>query len=79
MALANRAIAVPIVAVITSFHILIGSITRPVRLALLPYLGDHIIVCGSRTLTEAALTTLAKRRHKRPVLTLVVDESEAQM
>ena len=54
-------LALPIVAVLASFHVLIGSITRPARLALLPRTSGHIVVCGSETLTEAALASLAAR------------------
>jgi hypothetical protein len=54
-------LAVPIVAVLASFQALVGSITRPARLALLPHSSGHIVVCGSESLTEAALITLASR------------------
>ncbi len=53
--------AVPLVAVLASFQVLIGSITRPARLALLPLASGHIVVCGSEAMTEAALIALAKR------------------
>lgn len=54
-------LAVPIVAVLASFQALVGSITRPARLALLPHSSGHIIVCGSEQLTDAALVALASR------------------
>jgi RyR domain/TrkA-N domain len=54
-------LALPIVAILASFDVLVGSITRPARLALLPYMTGHIVICGSDALTEAALTNLASR------------------
>ena len=54
-------LAVPIVAVLASFQALVGSITRPARLALLPHSSGHIVVCGSEALTDAALVALASR------------------
>ncbi len=65
--------AVPIVAVLASFQILIGSIMRPARLSLLPHTSGHIIVCGSETLTEAALTALAQRGREVVVVAAKVD------
>lgn len=54
-------LAVPLVAVLASFQILVASITRPARLALLPRISDHIVVCGAPGMTEAALAVLAAR------------------
>jgi hypothetical protein len=54
-------LAVPIVAVLASFQALVGSITRPARLALLPHSSGHIVVCGPEALTDAALVALASR------------------
>ena len=51
----------PLVAVLASFQVLIASVTRPARLALLPHISGHIVVLGSSSMTEAALTTLAAR------------------
>jgi hypothetical protein len=52
-------LAVPIVAVLASFQVLIASVTRPARLALLPHIAGHVVVCGSSSMTEKALMTLA--------------------
>ena len=49
-------LAVPIVAVLASFQALVGSITRPARLALLPHSSGHIVVCGPEALTEPRLS-----------------------
>ncbi|WP_291577066.1 RyR domain-containing protein [Bradyrhizobium sp.] len=54
-------LAVPLVAVLASFQALVSSITRPARLALLPHSSGHVIVCGSESLTDAALIALASR------------------
>ena len=51
----------PLVAVFATFNVLVGAITRPVRLALMPYIEGHVVVCGAEQLTEAALKTLAGR------------------
>lgn len=67
-------LAVPIVAVLASFQVLIGSITRPARLALLPHTSDHIIVWGSETLTESALAALASRGQQ---VVIVADKMDA--
>src|SRR5262245_55981175 len=47
-------LAVPVVAVLATFQVLIASITRPARLALLPYTSGHIVVCGSAQITQSA-------------------------
>lgn len=52
---------VPLVAVLASFHVIVGAVTRPLRLALLPRTKGHIIVYGDSKLTESALATLAAR------------------
>jgi len=57
-------LAVPVVAVLATFQVLIASITRPARLALLPYTSGHIVVCGSAQITQSALKTLASRRQQ---------------
>jgi RyR domain/TrkA-N domain len=54
-------LAVPLVAVLASFQVLIASITRPARMALLPRIADHIVVCGFAGMTETALETLVAR------------------
>jgi TrkA-N domain len=57
-------LAVPVVATLATFQVLIASITRPARLALLPYTSGHIVVCGSAQITQSALKTLASRRQQ---------------
>lgn len=54
-------LAVPLAAALATFNILVGSITRPVRLALLPRTSGHIVVIGPGRLTDAALLMLAER------------------
>jgi hypothetical protein len=53
-------LAVPIVAAMATFNILVGSITRPARLALLPHTTGHIVVTGAEQLTEGAIKQLAR-------------------
>jgi len=65
---------VPLVTVVGSFHVLVGSITRPMRIALLPHARKHIVLCGSKTLTEAALIALTKRQHR---IVIVAKPSDA--
>jgi hypothetical protein len=53
--------AVPIVSVVASFQILVASLTRSARLAMVPHIAGHVVVCGFAGLTEKALSTLAER------------------
>lgn len=55
---------VPLVAVLASFNVLMGTVTRPLRLALLPRARGHIVVLGDTKLTEAALIKLSERGQK---------------
>jgi hypothetical protein len=57
-------LAVPTVALLASFQILIASFTRPARLALLPYTTGHIAICGSGRMTQDALALLASREQQ---------------
>ena len=52
---------VPVVALIATINVLVGAITRPMRLALMPYAKGHVVLCGAAQLNEAALNTLADR------------------
>lgn len=54
-------LALPLVAILASFQIMVGAVTRPFRLALMPRERDHIILHGVNQMTEAALLTLARR------------------
>ena len=51
----------PLVAVFATINVLVGAITRPMRLALMPYAKGHVVVCGAAQLNEAALNTLVDR------------------
>jgi hypothetical protein len=53
--------AVPMVAVLATLNVLIGAITRPARLAMMPRARGHIIVSGAERMTEEALKGLAAR------------------
>jgi RyR domain len=76
LALQIARLAVPLVAVLASFQVLIASVTRPARLALLPRISGHIVVCGSLGLTETALATLAA--HGRQVVVVIPKISSEQ-
>ena len=69
-------LAVPLVAVLASFQILVASITRPARLALLPRISGHLVVCGLPHLSDSALATLAS--HGREVIIVAPDITEPQ-
>ena len=69
-------LAVPIVAVLASFHIIIGFITRPARIALLPYTRNHIVICRSETLTEGALAALIKRGRRVVTAAATIDSTQ---
>jgi len=69
-------LAVPLVAILASFQILIGLVTRPARLALLPRTSGHVVVCGSPHMTDAAFRALAS--HGRAVVIAAADIPEAQ-
>jgi hypothetical protein len=57
-------LAVPIVAFAASFNVVLGAITRPARLALLPFGRDHVIFFGQPRLSDAALSHLVSRGHR---------------
>jgi len=50
---------VPLVAVSATFHVLLGGVTRPLRLAMLPHTHNHVVVFGDAQMSEAALDSLA--------------------
>ena len=63
---------VPLVAVSATFHVLLGGVTRPLRLAMLPHTHNHVVVFGDAQMSEAALDSLAAgarsgRRRRSPV------------
>lgn len=70
---------VPFVAVLASFHVLVGAVTRPLRLALLTHTRDHFIVCGDAQMTEAALLTLAARARRIVIVAATFDTSRRDM
>jgi RyR domain/TrkA-N domain len=63
----------PLVAAAASFHVLVGAISRPFRLALLPHIEDHIIFCGDPRLAEAAFVNLSERGERVVVATASID------
>ena len=74
-------LAVPLVAVLASFQVLIASVTRPARLALLPRISGHIVVCGSLRdgsigMTENALSALAARGRQIVVVTSKISSQQ---
>jgi hypothetical protein len=71
-------LAVPVVALLATLHVLIGAVTRPVRLALLPHARDHVLVCGAEALTLGALTALAARGRRIVVLGTAIDPARRE-
>ena len=57
-------LAVPLVAFLASFDVVLGAITRPVRLAALPLTRDHLVFFGMPRLTDAAMRNLLARGHR---------------
>ena len=70
---------VPVVAVLASFHVLIGAVTRPLRLALLTHTSDHFVVYGDAQMTEAALLTLAARAQRIVIVAAAIESSRRDM
>jgi hypothetical protein len=56
-------LAVPLVAFAASLNVVLGAITRPVRLALLPLVSDQVIFFGTPKLTDAAMARLIEDGH----------------
>lgn len=54
-------LAVPAVAAVTIFNLLVGAITKPLRFAFLPNIRDHALIFGDEQLSETALRRLAAR------------------
>lgn len=70
---------VPGLAALTTFHLIIGALSRPVRMALMPQTADHIIVCGTERLTQAAVDVLAARRRDIVFLTPKIDATRREV
>lgn len=71
-------LAVPVVALLATLHVLIGAVTRPVRLALLPHARGHVLVCGAEGLTLGALTALAARGRQIVILGPAMDPARRE-
>jgi RyR domain/TrkA-N domain len=69
-------LAVPLIAALATFDVIVGAITRPVRLAIMPHVRGHIIVVGVDRIAEAALRTLAARGQQ--IVIVVASISGAQ-
>jgi hypothetical protein len=66
---------VPLFAVVASFHVIIGSITRPVRVGLLPFARNHIFIYGPEALTDAALAAVVSRGRRVVIVAATVDSA----
>ncbi|MCW2317530.1 hypothetical protein M2322_003089 [Rhodoblastus acidophilus] len=64
---------VPLIAVSATFHILLGGVTRPLRLALLPHMRDHVVLIGEAQLAQAALIRLAEGERQTVALAQAFD------
>ncbi len=54
----------PLVAVFATFHILVGGVTRPLRLALLPRARGHVVLIGDQQVSDQALKALVEQRRQ---------------
>ena len=70
---------VPVVAVIATINVVVGAITRPARLALMPYTKGHVVVCGAAQLNEAALNILAGRDRRIVSVAPVFDPARCEV
>ncbi|OYW60757.1 MAG: hypothetical protein B7Z40_19580 [Bosea sp. 12-68-7] len=70
---------VPLVAILASFNVLMGTVTRPLRLALLPRTRGHVVVCGDTKLTEAALLKLAERGREIVIVAPTISTARRDM
>ena len=59
-------LAVPLVTFVASFDVVLGAITRPVRLAALPLARDHLVFFGQPRLADVTIRRLVARGH-RPI------------
>ena len=71
-------LALPVVAVLATFNALVVATTRPIRLAMVPGMKGHIIVCGSDHLTLEALRSLAGRKQRILLLSDASDDKRTQ-
>lgn len=69
----------PLVAALATFHLIIGAIARPLRMALMPQTSDHIVICGVEKLTQNAVDTLAARNRDIVFLSSKVDAIRRDM
>ena len=69
---------VPLVAILATINVLVGAITRPIRLALMPYVKGHVVLCGTAQLNEAALHTLAERGRRIVTVAPVSDPARCE-
>jgi hypothetical protein len=69
---------VPLVAVSATFHVLVGGVTRPLRLALLPHTRDHIVIFGDAQFSEDALNTLVAARRQVAAVATTFDGSRRE-
>lgn len=68
----------PLVAVSATFHILVGGVTRPLRLAMLPRAHDHVVLTGDQQLSEAALKALVADRRQVAALAVAFETSRRE-
>lgn len=68
----------PLVAVSATFHILIGGVTRPLRLALLPRARDHVILVGDQQMSDAAIKALVADRRQVAAVAAAFDNSRRE-
>jgi voltage-gated potassium channel Kch len=69
---------VPVTALVFGFNILLGSLTRPLRLALLPAQRGHIVVFGETALTDGAFDALVAKNRTVVLLTAAADDASRE-
>lgn len=72
-------LALPVVAVVASLNIIVGSLTRPARLALLQHNRDHVIFFGPPKLTDDALAWLADQGYQLVIVFPGVSSARLQV
>jgi hypothetical protein len=68
----------PLVAILATINVLVGAITRPIRLALMPYVKGHVVLCGAAQLNEAALHALAESGRRIVTVAPVSDPARCE-
>lgn len=69
---------VPAIAVLATLDVLVGAITRPLRLAMMPHMRDHLLIVGDTKVADDALQALKKRGQHVVAVAASVDEAHRE-